>query len=663
MKTAADLDKLFTESEQVDKREFAKMRSSLKLIAGEHYHRDSAGFNYIRSSKEIAGDTKLRLTKNHVGRIARRYANHIATAIPGVAVKPKHERELQDQKAAELNQSVWVDFKESNDFKSVVNEFIDDFGNIGEVIAKVFYDPNKKKVGIESIFAFNVLRCPSAKNIKQSPYYIVRKMVQVKDAQAAFPDHAEKIKESNDETFLVFQEGEYRMNTKTEIMIREFYYRPCEEYPNGYYYIQIPGLILDEEELPGGVFPVCVERFEYIQTKCRGISLTEPLRPYQLEINRTASKIAEHQITLGDDKLILQNGAKLSAGVQLPGIRGITVSGPAPVVMEGRSGSQYVEYMLGQIKELYSVAEISEDDELQANLDPHTLLYRAASEKRRFSRYVMRFEGFLKEVCTKVLALAKFYYSEDDVVMAVGRNERVNISEFKNSAPSSVQIVVEPQSEDVESKLGRQLVMTNILQYVGSALDQASIGKLIKQLPYANIDESFSDLTLDYEIATNLVLALDRGEDPQIFPFEKHEYIISKLSKRMSEADFKFLHPYIQGNYQKQIEERMAIMQAQKEALLREQSGFIPDGGALIGVDYYVTDANNPERTRRARIPYAAVDWLVRKLEEQGTFKQAAMQIPEAVLAESALSDIPQAQGASAEIVKPEVAGLVPGMG
>jgi hypothetical protein len=352
----------------------------------------------------------------------------------------------------------------------------------------------------------------------------------------------------------------------------------------------------------------------------------------------------------------------MSAGVQLPGIRGITVTGPAPIVMEGRSGNQYIEYMLAQIKEMYQMAEINEDEGTQSNLEPHTLLYRAASEKRKYTRYVKRLEGFLKELCESSLDMARFYYTEEDTVMAVGQNERVNIAEFKNTQPQAVQIVIEPQAEDVETKLGRQIVMTNILQYVGSSLDQASIGKLIKQLPYANVDESFSDLTLNYEIATNNILALDRGQEPKIFSFEDHPYIVSRLSKRMSEPDFQFLHEFIRGNYEKQIDERMAIVTAQKEALQRAQSGFIPDGGALIGADYYVSDPNNPERTRRARIPYAAMDWLVRKLDEQGSFKQQALEIPEQVLAESSLQNIPQAQGASAEVINPAVTGAIPGM-
>lgn len=662
MKTASDLDKLYTEAEQVDKRDFAKMKSSLKLIAGEHYQKEGSSFQAIRTSREIPSEMKLRLTKNHTGRIVRRTANNILSSAPGVHVKPKHDRELQDIKAADLNQAIWQDIKEANDYAALCDEWGDDFTGIGEVWTKVYFDPTVRKIKYADVYGFNILRAPQTKDVRKSPWLCFRQMVDAKELRVAFPQHSERIQETSDETFLVFQDGDYRMSKKTETLLREWYFRPCIEYPTGYFILQVKGIILDQGELPGGIFPLVGQRYEYVQTKPRGIAATEPLRPYQLEVNRTASKIAEHQITLGDDKIIMQNGSKMSAGATLPGVRGITVTGSQPIIMEGRSGAQYAEYMNSQIEEMYRVADMEETEEMQSNLDPHTLLYRAASQKRKFSRYVRRFESFLKKVAETSLQMARLYYNEQDTVMAVGKNEQVNIAEFKSSLPQSVQIVLEPQTEDVESKLGRQLAMTNILQYVGSHLDPASIGKILKQTPYANLEESFADLTLNTEVADNLILALDRGEMGMIFQYEDHNYLISRLSKRMTESDFKYMHPFIQQNYQKQIDQRMQIVEMQKQALQRAQSGFIPEGGALIGVDYYVTDPNNPDRTRRARIPYAAVEWLVVKLQEQGSFIGEVSKIPQEVLAQSQMSSTPQAQGANAEIINPMSAGTQSGM-
>ena len=61
--------------------------------------------------------TKLRLVKNHVQRIVRHYTNGILNAAPGVRVFPYNESELQDQKTAELNQSVWEDAIQKQDLK------------------------------------------------------------------------------------------------------------------------------------------------------------------------------------------------------------------------------------------------------------------------------------------------------------------------------------------------------------------------------------------------------------------------------------------------------------------------------------------------------------------------------------------------------------------
>jgi len=89
----------------------------------------------------------------------------------------------------------------------------------------------------------------------------------------------------------------------------------------------------------------------------------------------------------------------------------------------------------------------------------------------------------------------------------------------------------------------------------------------------------------------------------------------------------------IQQNYQFVLQQHMDIMRAQKEAVTRENMGMIPAGGTLIGVDFYVPDPNNPERTRRARIPYDAVEWLVKRLDEQAGILQLAEEIPEAAIA------------------------------
>lgn len=695
IESAKDLDKLYTESEECDKQDFAKMRSGLLMVAGDHYSRRGNQFGRIRQGAELQENVRIRLTKNHLGRIIRRISNTIVTVAPGVTISPKHKTELQDKKSADLANAVWADVKERNDFPMLVQQWVDDFIGLGEVWTKIYWDESagpvvghnqmvdemgvpmvdpmtgepvaneespvhQGQLKFEEVFAFNVLRDPSAQAVKDSPYYCIRKSVKADKLKQMFPDQAQKLNGGNDQSFMVFDVGQgYRRNKKDEILVKEWYFKPCAEYPSGHYYIHCSGVILDEGALPEGIFPVVCERYEYIQTKCRGMSAVEPLRHSQLELNRAASKIAETQITLGDDKLILQNGSKVSAGASLPGIRTVTTSGGAPTILPGRSGDQYVAYAQNTISEMYQLADL-EEDEFDGNLEPHTLLYRAASQKKKFVRYIKPFEGYLKRVCQTAMRMSKYYIPDDMVVFSVGRSEAVNIPEFKNDTDQSLSIIVEPQADDIETKLGRQLTIQHALQYVGNQLDQNMIGKLIRGMPYANGDDMFSDMTMNEDMATNDLLALDRGDQPVINESQPHDFLVNKATMRQNQADFFMLPPDVQQSYSDYIAAHLDVVKQQKEAMLRAESGFIPDGGAMIGVDYFIQDPNNPERTRRARFPYDAINWLMQKLQDQGQTMNTMNSLPDSAKAAmgQAGQETPTAQGSQAEVVPPSPATM-----
>src|SRR6185437_12231988 len=103
-----DLNQLYDQADSVDHEVFAEMRSNLLLIAGDHYNKRRHDFlKRIRDSKDLTDQQKLRLTKNHVQKICKIYANNIVSMAPGVGFEPKQPGELQDQKSAELHHSVW----------------------------------------------------------------------------------------------------------------------------------------------------------------------------------------------------------------------------------------------------------------------------------------------------------------------------------------------------------------------------------------------------------------------------------------------------------------------------------------------------------------------------------------------------------------------------
>ena len=654
---------------------FAEMRNNVLLMCGDHYQRKGSKFwNRIRSKQDLSQQQKLRLTKNHIKKITNDYTANILTHAPATMVMPNNEDEIQDQKTAELNNSVLDYYKKELKLRQKTRDKAEDFGVFGEVCSKTFFDPEKGRIkgyeplvdeegytlldeegnempdeekpvltgsfSVESFFGFNVLRAPEAQSMDDSPYIILRKMIKDRELKRMVPiAEYERLKNGADETYMVFhgETGSYE-RTKNETMVREHYYRPCKDYPNGYFYIATQDYVISQGELPFGIWPLAHKCFDKIPTSPRGRSPIKQMRPYQIEINRAASAIATAQVTLGDDKVIMNNGAKMANGGQVPGVRGISVTGGVGdiTILPGRSGEQYVPYMNGQITELYNVMGVTEGDIVgqDGKLDPYALLYHSIKNKRKFAKYTEAFEEFNREEVEILLALAKEYLEPDDIIPLVGKSEIVNISEFKNTEPNSYKISVESISGDAETMLGKQLAMNHTLQYVGGSLGKEDIGRIVRSMPYMNQEEAFSELTLNYDNVKNDILAIERGEQPPVNNYDDHEYHIKMLVNRQKKPDFKFLDPQIQQTYKQKVQMHEQIDAKQKAELLRSQQGLIPTEGYLVTCDFYATQADG--KTKRVKLPYSSVKWLIEELEKQGATMEELEKMNQGARAEMA---------------------------
>ena len=114
-------------------------------------------------------------------------------------------------------------------------------------------------------------------------------------------------------------------------------------------------------------------------------------------------------------------------------------------------------------------------------------------------------------------------------------------------------------------------------------------------------------------------------------PNDNHEYAGKRLNARMRKPDFKFLDPRIQQNYQQKAAIHQQIDAAQKAQIARAEQGFIPTSGLLVPCDFYVQDPSDPTgaKTRRARFPEDALNWLIEQLKAQGTMQQSMSDMPQ----------------------------------
>jgi hypothetical protein len=672
----SDLNAMYLEGEAADQELFAEQRSNIQLVMGQHYGKKNTKFwDRLRTNKDVSNEQKIRLTKNHIRKVVHIYRNSITSYAPGVTAQPKDKSNMQNQKAAELVNAVWADYKTRQDWTRFLNNLASDYVGIGEVAVKIFFDPLAGKflgyeqevdetgqpvfdetgqpaasqnarfsgdVKIERLFSFNIIRPAGAKSLDEAEWLCHRKMVDIKDLKnminaSEMPDEEKqktisKISETQDQTYVVLDgsTGNYKQ-TKNQTMIKEWFFKSCPQYPMGYFYITCGDVSLFEGELPFGVFPIVMTGFDEVPTSPRFRSIVKQLRPNQVEINRVASTIAETQITLGWDKVLVQNGTKLLPGTSFPGVRSFQYSGIAPIVLEGRTGAQYLEYMNSQIDELYRIALIDEQQiEKEANFDVYSMLNRSIKDKKKFSLYTDGFEGFLRKVFSAYIALRQKYSTPEDLIPAIGKSEAINVQEFKGVSDLSYSIVAEPQTGDAESKLGKQMMIQHVIQFVGTQLAQKDLGKLIRMMPYANDEKILEDMTMEYDFVENLMLAIERGEAPQINNNVDCDYVINKLVSRTVKSDYQFLSPQVQQMYQNTIKTYEQVKADQLIKLKQAQSEFIPSSGYLVACDFYVTDPASPEKLpKRARIPSEALDWLLKQLQAQGTTQETMTQMPQ----------------------------------
>ncbi len=661
-KSINHLNQIFKDGEQVDKELFAEQRSNVNLTIGNHYPKQNDIISRFARSQKVSKSKALRLTKNHTHVITSKTVNHITSKRPGVGITPKSDSELSDKKAAELNLAVWSDICHRHKMDDLINKFAYDFVVLGEIIAKVGFDLNRGRfighepvlgelgevIGenpvfsgdhvLERIEAFNLIRDPSSKYFEDSSWYCYRKMVDKHSLLKAFEGDEEKrgyVQAASKDTFTIFDtaRGSYDQ-TKDKVQIREFYFRPTPDEPTGYFFITAESHgVLYEGPIPLGdkYFPIIRRGYLEVPTCPRAYSIIKQLRPYQAEINRTASAIAQSQISFSD-KLLLHSGTTVSHGA-IGGAQTYKYTGSKPEFHPGATGDGYLGYMNSQIDEMYRVANIREDAaEKNPNLDPHALLFRSIKDKKQFSYYTDKFESFLVEFAQTALAYAKEFYTEHNLVPAIGKREAINIDEFKATDELCYQIKVEAQTTDVETELGQQLALNHVLQFSGGQLDKEDIGNIISNMPYIKDKSMFNDITLNARKVENILLALDRGRPPQPNKYDNHKYIIKKLSSAMGEVSFAYKDPQIQMLYQQCIaaHEQMEAQNAME--IQRAQAGFIPAGGGMIAVSMRVEGSDT-----NIRMPYESLEWLYNKLSEQGSMQQ---EISEQVENQGAIADI-----------------------
>ena len=656
---------------------------------------------------------RLRLVQNHLARWHNYWMNGIINQASDVEPMPKNDNELKDRKAAELNKSVKSHIAEETDFFSVRDRLVGDYlkgecavrigfnpdqgslvpGEIeqamdenGQPAMEPYVDPTTGQpiidpmtgqpqmrpvfiqplmpsgiMTIEAVEMENLLRDPMARSWNEARWVchrktrdkkdIIKLAKQLVDNPEALQEMVNKLSEE-DETLSAYKgtDNNYMIEeSDKKVSVREFFWRPSIEYPNGYYVMCTSSFTIMESELPAGEFPFEFENFDNVQGTPRGASRLKQLAPIQLEINRCVSKIAEHQITVGDDKLVTQAGSKIAEVNKYDGIRIFKVTGGfAPQFLQGRSGDQYVDFWLNNVSMLEKIGEMSEiSEDKMVGMEPYAIFFLSSKQKMKFARHASKFERFLVRLWKKVLRIHKYHVHPNAVIEMVGSPEKVNIDEYKSTTDIDFQIKLKPRTEDPDSLIAQQHSLETLLQYAGGNLNEADIGMIAKYSPFIQKTDMVLDSTLKADRATNMILKLDKGANMPISMSDDPDYMLRRLSSRMSMADFDDITfrqqdgqvvptDIIHQLYQAKIAEYENMIAEREQKALAMQRDMIPTTGGLIPIQMYeaVPSQDGSVSSKRIQLPNDALEWLIQALKTQGMTESTIANLPGGVAAD-----------------------------
>jgi hypothetical protein len=476
------------------------------------------------------------------------------------------------------------------------------------------------RIGVDKLYGFNVHIDREADSFAEAKFATVDKLHwrdKTPERYKPEPDQLDMINGSVDIHYKVFNglDGSYQIE-KNHVMIHETYIRPCPMYPTGYYFFWTDTGVLEQGELL--TFPLFQYNWQDADTSARGFGAIRDLKQTQLEINRIATLAVKESVTLGYSLLLTQLGTKLSQESFGNGMRTVYYAGMKPEIVAGKNGEQYLTKIQEETKDLYTIANVKmHEEEEEGSGDIMALLTRSMKQKAKFKENGIRFQKFLRDVSACMLEYARAYLSEESIVPMIGKSDVVNMAEFKNTDPLCYQIKIIDSNSDVDTAIGKSLQATQVLQYSGKQLNDEQLGLVIESMPFLDNDNLSKSFTLNLKVAENIILGLDRGEQPLFDREQPHEYIINKMVSRKLEADYALLGPEIHEAYELRLEAHREVFKEQSDAAQRAKDGFIPSGGFLVPIQLY--GAGKEGKAERLKIPSESLYWLVDQLGTQNS--------------------------------------------
>lgn len=291
-------------------------------------------------------------------------------------------------------------------------------------------------------------------------------------------------------------------------VVKEYYERPNQTHPRGRLITVANGIVLQDEELPVGGFPLV--EFEDITEPGRfwATSRIKDLIPLQVEYNKTRSQALENKNLMQRPKWLVQNGSLIDETLALTDEPGEVVfySTTKPEAWVPPASPDYrnlVEQINFEFMELSGQHEVSKGSPVASDMPGVAIQLLQEADDTKLGPVISRYHRCLEDIGSKILALAGEHYTEPRLIKAVGSDSKIDVDEFKGADLNrNYDVRIESGNAMGGSLAGKRRY---ILDLWGVGLfgpyqtpeQEEAAKKVLMYIEFGNYEQQFDDKMLD----------------------------------------------------------------------------------------------------------------------------------------------------------------------
>jgi hypothetical protein len=387
--------------------------------------------------------------------------------------------------------------------------------------------------------------------------------------------------------------------------IIECWYKPCDEYPTGFYAV-ITGsdVIHFENELPGGEFPFIYCEFD---PDCDNFYGTTPLsyaRRPQIELNGLLSQMGDGRSRGMFGAWLQPRGANMDIPTGAPlEVLGYNDNAGRPAFVQPQPTSEAAYRMVDVFMGLLSqTSGITDTEQATSGRDR---LYAAEQDNTKLGPALRSLHSFLKRAAMRILNLYRDNAQFDVLYSVSDKNAESDVRAFSvgKIKYSSVEMSI-----DSALPLNRQAKREQVLMFYQAGLIDKS--DALSMMEFGNIEDAMGTSNLDRERARNENLMLT-VQAVGVEEFEDHAAHLEEHLAEMKQEKWYLLDDELKNNFRMHVNLHRQFVQAQLGQGQPPQGALTEGGGNTnnsVGAMAEVPAANAPNATLPIESPVSERD-------------------------------------------------------